>query len=196
MAKSARRKHSTIRQEGESPPLRWVFYVTGGFLLLIAFFVVSARSMKQKTPQMFRNPADIPSSLISSLDAVFVLGGGAPSSLETPPVYTQRRCDDAARVVERKPKLPILCLSAGTAHVPQLLSPVGLPIWESTSSAAYLKAKYPLIQNVYVETTSYDTIGNAFFARTSHSDIAGWKNILIVTNEVGAKLLKAGMSYG
>jgi uncharacterized SAM-binding protein YcdF (DUF218 family) len=180
--------------------LRWVICATGGFILLIAFFVATSHSLKQnrntKTTlasarhRLFQNPADIPDSVIRSLDAVFVLGGGAPLSLDQPPVYTQRRCDDAARVLERTPApLPILCLSAGTAHVPQLLSPTGLPIWESTSSAAYLQAKYPSTRNnIYVETTSYDTIGNAFYARTSHSDIAGWKKILIVTNEVRNRL--------
>jgi uncharacterized SAM-binding protein YcdF (DUF218 family) len=190
MARSSKRRLPPTRDhEGDYPPLRWVFQATGAFLLLIVFFVGSSRIITA-TPvsagarHLFQNPADIPDSLLRSLDVVFVLGGGAPSSLDLPPVYTQRRCDDAARVVERKPALPILCLSAGTAHVPQLLSPAGLPIWESTASAAYLQAKYPSIRNVYVETTSYDTIGNAFFARTSHADIAGWKQILIVTNEV------------
>ena len=75
------------------------------------------------------------------------------------------------------------CLSAGTAHVPQLLGKDGLPIWESTSCAAYLANKHKLSRNVYVETTSYDTIGNAFFTRTSFTDINQWKNLLVVTNE-------------
>jgi uncharacterized SAM-binding protein YcdF (DUF218 family) len=83
-------------------------------------------------------------------------------------------------------QLPILCLSAGSAHVPQLMSADGLPIRESTSSAAYLKKAHGMESNVYVETTSYDTIGNAFYARTSHTDVNGWRRLLIVTNEVRA----------
>ena len=67
--------------------------------------------------------------------------------------------------------------------MPQRLTANGLPIWESTASAAYLQSKYNL-DNIYVEKTSYDTIGNAYFARTSHTDIVGWKRLLIVTNEV------------
>jgi uncharacterized SAM-binding protein YcdF (DUF218 family) len=70
----------------------------------------------------------------------------------------------------------------------------GLPIWESTASAAYLQKRYGLIDNVYVETTSFDTIGNAFYARTTHTDIAGWKRLLIVTNEV-RKLREVHVQY-
>ena len=33
-----------------------------------------------------------------------------------------------------------------------------------------------------VETTSYDTISNAYFARSSHTDVIGWKRLLVVTN--------------
>lgn len=179
----AKRRRTFQQDDGSSPPLRWAFGITGAFLLLIVFFVGTSSSKKQRT-LLFDSPKDIPDRVVNSLDAIFVLGGGAPSSIDQPPQYTQRRCDDAAQVVKRKPNLPVVCLSAGTAHLPQLLSSAGLPIWESTSSAAYLLGKYPFIRNIYVETTSYDTIGNAYYARTSHSDIAGWKTILIVTNEV------------
>jgi uncharacterized SAM-binding protein YcdF (DUF218 family) len=82
--------------------------------------------------------------------------------------------------------LPVLCLSAGTAHVPQLVSSVsGLPVWEATASSAYLLRHHNLTQ-VFVETTSYDTIGNAYYARTSHTEWNGWRTLLIVTSEVRA----------
>ena len=38
-------------------------------------------------------------SLDCQLDAVLVLGGGRPMSLTEPPLYVQRRCDDAATIV-------------------------------------------------------------------------------------------------
>ena len=37
--------------------------------------------------------------LICHLDVVLVLGGGRPISLTEPPLYVQRRCDDAATIV-------------------------------------------------------------------------------------------------
>jgi uncharacterized SAM-binding protein YcdF (DUF218 family) len=143
----------------------------------------------------------IPMEIARSLDAILVLGGGVPSTISTPPEYVKTRCDAAAKVAlsvlsqspssndEERPinLMPaILCLSAGTAHLPQLLSIDGLPVWESTASAAYILDKYPRIpaSKVFAETTSYDTISNAFFSRTSFTDIVGWKKLLIVTNEV------------
>jgi hypothetical protein len=100
-------------------------------------------------------------------------------------------------------EVDVICLSAGTAHLPQYILPnSGLPLWESTASAAYLvhHAQYPVSPDrVYVETTSYDTISNAFFARTTMMDIhsrqqhddgtkltknnKSWRNVLVVTNE-------------
>lgn len=144
------------------------------------------------TGQVFTSPSEVPISIINGLDAVIVLGGGVPKSVDEPPLFVQRRCDDAAAIVKLRANsdtedsnttLPILTLSAGTAHLPQLLSDDGLPVWEATASAAYLEKRHGL-KNTYVETTSYDTIGNAYFARTSHTDINGWRRLLIITNEV------------
>ena len=172
----------------------------GGFVALIILFVGTAKvatrgiqsnAAVSQSASFFRDPSEIPVARLKKFDAILVLGGGRPSELDEPPVYVQRRCDDAAAVVHRykeisktKSFLPILCLSAGTAHLPQLMASSGLPIWESTSSAAYLQKRHSLSNNVYVETTSYDTIGNAYFARTSHTDVAGWRRLLVITNEV------------
>jgi uncharacterized SAM-binding protein YcdF (DUF218 family) len=168
-----------------------------GIILLAISRSLTSDSAKSSTT-IYNSPQEIPLSVLESFDAVLVLGGGVPNSLDSPPLYVQRRCDDAAQVVQRHSKipkkknannfrLPILCLSAGTAHMPQLLSSDGLPIWEATSSAAYLMNKHNNIldaKNIFVETTSYDTLGNAFFARTSHTDHNGWRRLLIVTSQV------------
>ncbi len=147
---------------------------------------------------LYYSPNDIPKDLVQSLDAILVLGGGRPKSIDHPPVFVEKRCDDALEVLWRHNRhspslrtqdpLPILCLSAGTAHVPQLLSEDGLPIWESTACAAYLTNKNNsthsvLPESIYVETTSYDTIGNAYFARTTHTEFNGWRKLLVITNE-------------
>mmetsp|Transcript_7949 Transcript_7949/g.9735 ORF Transcript_7949/g.9735 Transcript_7949/m.9735 type:complete len:349 (-) Transcript_7949:37-1083(-) len=136
----------------------------------------------------------IPPSLAKSLDAILVLGGGVPSDPTTPPPFAQTRCRAAGDIVTSllrendDVEVPaIVCLSAGTAHLPQLLSPDGLPVWESTASAGYILKNYPEIGEkggrVLVESTSYDTISNAFFARTGFTDVMGWRRLLIVTNE-------------
>jgi uncharacterized SAM-binding protein YcdF (DUF218 family) len=170
-----------------------------GILILVGYINMSAMKSSVRGPtdvRLFHDPTEIPQRTLAKIDAILVLGGGVPQSVQEPPAYVQRRCDDAASVVHNQntmqstkrkkgaaDSLPILCLSAGTAHLPQLMAADGLPIWESTASAAYLQKQYGL-ENVYVETTSFDTIGNAFYARTTHTDIVGWRRLLIVTNEV------------
>lgn len=160
------------------------------------------------------------SSWLQSVDVVLLLGGGVPLSPTAPPIYVQRRCDVVARIIHQvrssrssssdEEEVDVICLSAGTAHLPQYILPnSGLPLWESTASAAYLinHTRYPVnSDHVYVETTSYDTISNAFFARTTMMDIhsqqqhddgstltneiktknkkkKSWRNVLVVTNE-------------
>lgn len=155
----------------------------------------SNRGTGSRHSTIVHSTENISDTMLRHVDAILVLGGGRPTSIDEPPVYVKRRCDDAAALVKRfqalKPlsrekqtaSIPILCLSAGTAHLPQLLASDGLPIWESASSAAYLAKAHGIEDHVYVETTSYDTIGNAFFARTSHTDINGWRRLLVITND-------------
>ena len=134
---------------------------------------------------VFKSPEEIPHDLKDNFfDAIVVLGGGVPITANEPPIYVQSRCKYAATVYESSSNKPkILALSAGTAHVPQLLSSDGLPVWESTATASFLIGLNIPRENVYVETTSYDTISNAFFTRTNFCSIAGWKRLLIITNE-------------
>ena len=200
MARQKRRTNGIIEP---SCSIWVVAVVVAAFLVLVGFFVTSAKLFTaarnrfdggHASDRHYSSPDDIPLEILNKLDAILVLGGGAPASLTEPPVYVQRRADDAAKVIRRLEELklknkretsslPILCLSAGTAHLPQLLGPDGFPIWESTSCAAYLAEKHRLTRNVFVETSSYDTIGNAFFARTSHTDVNGWRHLLVITTE-------------
>ena len=53
----------------------------------------------------------------------------------------------------------------------------------ATASAAELIDAGVDERDVFVETTSFDTIGNAFFARTDHCSLAGWKRLLVITSE-------------
>jgi uncharacterized SAM-binding protein YcdF (DUF218 family) len=192
--------------------MHFLMWLTIGFFSLIVFFFFTSfekyknvsgfstqQHLQHRHHRLFQDPKDIPISVLAQLDAVLILGGGVPLSIDRPPIYVQRRCDDAIAVSERRSELlqhyksnkhglSFLCLSAGTAHLPQLLGKDGLPIWESTACAAYLKQhsrNQSNIDNVdiYVETTSYDTIGNAFFARTTHTELNAWRNLLVVTNE-------------
>lgn len=137
----------------------------------------------EKDDNFFQSVESIPNDL--SFDAILVLGGGVPEDINNPPIYTKIRCKLASQLYSSSsPRPKILTLSAGTAHLPQRLSADGLPIWESTASTSYLINQLNVKpSDVYAETTSYDTISNAFFARLNFCDIARWKKIMIITNQ-------------
>ena len=151
-------------------------------------------NLQPQTP-WFSSIDEIPNEVLQSLDAILVLGGGLPESSTNPPIYVKERCDIAAKIYQRTSKntqTKILTLSAGTAHSPQLLNANGLPVWEATVSATYLMDELSIpASSIYVETTSYDTISNAFFARTNFVDFAGWKRLLMITNEFHIERTKA-----
>jgi uncharacterized SAM-binding protein YcdF (DUF218 family) len=208
------RQRRARRTPPVAPPkfsLNVLTWLVIAFFVMIAFFFLLPKSdpstKQSKIRNLYSTPQDIPDALIQSFDAILVLGGGVPTSIDHPPLYVERRCDDAIQVFQRRQQLPfltkkkqqrsnqrelvnatndlsILCLSAGTAHVPQLLGKDGLPVWESTACASYLATNGNIpASNLFVETTSYDTIGNAFYTRTTHTDINGWRRLLIITNE-------------
>lgn len=159
--------------------------------LLLGWGSLSMVPTTAASQRVYRSSESISDAMLANLDAVLVLGGGRPHNLTAPPDYVRERCDAAAMLRKRhaalkytsRSSLPILCLSAGTAHLPQLMAADGLPIWESTSNAAYLQHRYGLTDNVYVETTSYDTIGNAFYARVQHLQWTDWRKLLIITSD-------------
>lgn len=128
-------------------------------------------------------------------DAILILGGGAPPSPREQLPFVIARCQAAAAVRAAHPegKRPVMfCLSGGTAHAPQLLSATGLPIWEATVSAAWLMDNCDIpAEALVLETSSYDTIGNAWYSRTGHTDIAGWRHLLIITSDFHLERTKA-----
>lgn len=115
----------------------------------------------------------------SRFDAVLVPGGGVREGGELP-AWVKARLDKAREVAGGS---YIITLTAGTTHKAPPLDRDGMPLLESVCGAQYLvQSGYPA-QFVLTETASYDTIGNAYFARTIHTDPAGWRKLLIVNSE-------------
>ena len=126
------------------------------------------------------------------VDAILVLGGGAPPAPDAQLPFVAARCKAAAalwKAAAKKPK--ILTLSAGTAHVPQLLDARGSVVFEATASAAVIINEGVDPADVFVETTSFDTIGNAFYSRNDHCSLAGWRRLLVITSDFHLARTKA-----
>jgi hypothetical protein len=112
-------------------------------------------------------------------DAILVPGGGVRQGGELP-VWVKRRFD---KVLDLHKGETIITLSAGTLLKPPPLDNQGFPVFESVAGAKYLMNHGIPPGKILVETCSYDTIGNAFFARLIHVEPRKFRKLLIITSE-------------
>jgi uncharacterized SAM-binding protein YcdF (DUF218 family) len=115
---------------------------------------------------------------MATYDAIIVAGGGVRAGGEFPP-YVRRRLD---RAIEVQGDAMVIASSAGTVHRPPPLDADGFPIFESVAAGHYLIARGVNPHTILPETCSYDTIGNAYFARTIHVDPRGFRRLLVITS--------------
>jgi hypothetical protein len=127
-------------------------------------------------------------------DAIVVPGGGSQRGerCDTLPPWVLRRLDAAATVYKEAAAAAsdgeappiIVVLSAGTTHRPNFVAPNGWPVLEATSAAYYLIGRHGVpAAHVQRETTSLDTIGNAYFARAQILEPAGLRRLLVITSQ-------------
>jgi hypothetical protein len=116
--------------------------------------------------------------LMATFDAIIVAGGGVRAGGKLP-AYVRRRLD---RAIEVQQGAMVIASSAGTVHRPPPLDADGFPIFESVAAGHYLIARGVDPRTVLPETCSYDTIGNAYFARTIHVDPRGFRRLLVITS--------------
>lgn len=116
-------------------------------------------------------------------DAILIPGGGLLKGGRLP-VWTIRRLDKA---VEVKKNEYIITLSAGSVHKPPPLNRSGYPLFECVQAADYLSKKGISPQKILTEHASYDTFGNAFFARAIHTEIRKWRKLLVITSNFHLK---------
>ena len=112
-------------------------------------------------------------------DAVIVPGGGVWDGGKLPP-WVENRFDKALDIANG---VFIVPLSAGTPHKPSPLDSAGRPIFESAAGAEYLRGRGYPAELILVEAASYDTIGNAYFARVVHTDPARLPKLAVVTSQ-------------
>ncbi len=111
-------------------------------------------------------------------DAILVPGGGIHANGDLPP-WVKNRFDRALTVRTEEYIIP---LSAGTVHKPPPLDSEGYPIFESVAGGRYLEKHGIPPDHILTETFSYDTIGNAYFARLIHVDPCHFCKLLIITS--------------
>jgi uncharacterized SAM-binding protein YcdF (DUF218 family) len=116
---------------------------------------------------------------LPAYDAILVLGGGVGDKGQLPE-HARRRFDLA---LAKESGEPIVALSAWTAHRPVLLADDGRQVYESIVGARYLIDRGIGPGRIFCETTSYDTIGNAYFSRVQIVEPMGWKRLLIITSQ-------------
>lgn len=114
---------------------------------------------------------------MAEFDAILIPGGGLTKSGELTP-FVRARLDQALRHSADF----YIPLSGGTPHHPLPLDTRGYPIFEAIPAAQYLHEGGVAKGQILPETSSYDTIGNAFFARTLHTDVRGLRRLLIVNS--------------
>jgi uncharacterized SAM-binding protein YcdF (DUF218 family) len=112
-------------------------------------------------------------------DVVIIPGGGVREGGVLPP-WVAARFDLALAVCGDALLMP---LSFGTPHRPPPLDRLGYPIVEAMAGARYLMDRQIDPARILLEASSYDTIGNAYFARTIHFIPRGFQRALVITSE-------------
>jgi hypothetical protein len=108
---------------------------------------------------------------LPEFDAILVPGGGLLDDGSLPPWVINR----FERAIARAEDAPIIALSAGTTHKRRAF-------FEATAGAQWLLTQGYPANRILTETSSRDTIGNAYFARTIHTDPARFRKLLIITS--------------
>lgn len=114
-----------------------------------------------------------------SYDCILIPGGGLNPD-GSPPDWVRPRLERAL-ALQGQTKW-FLALSAGTTHKPPPLDGAGFPIFESRAAAQWLVSAGVEPQRILVEASSYDTIGNAYFARALVCQPLGLARCLVLTS--------------
>jgi DUF218 domain-containing protein len=120
-------------------------------------------------------------------DAILIPGGGVREAGELP-LWVKARLD---RAIEINNTNYMITLSAGTVHRPLPYRQNGFPIFESIVGGQYLIDNGIHPKMVLTETSSYDTVGNAYFSRVIHIEPRRLRRLLIIASEFHMPRTKA-----
>lgn len=124
--------------------------------------------------------------------AILIPGGGLTPQGTLPP-WSLNRFEHALSFEDGQ--CLYLPLSAGTVHKPPPLDPAGFPIWESVAGAHFLLEHGIPADRILPETSSCDTIGNAYFSRMIHAEPRGLSRLLVITSRFHLERTRAAFEW-
>eukprot|EP00890_Picochlorum_soloecismus_P001470 jgi/Picsp_1/2323/NSC_05786-R1_protein len=130
------------------------------------------------------------------IDAIIVLGGGLRRKNEMDtrgeiPAWACRRLDAAAYMYGLYHKygikddtLPYIVISGGgSPHGLPVIGDNGQVVHEGTAYAEYLMEHHGIPASmIFKESSSYDTVGNAYFSAVIHTFPRRWENVAVITS--------------
>ena len=122
-------------------------------------------------------------------DAIIVPGGGLEKNGQ-PHLYVKLRLQKAWEL--RNSTTYIIMLSRGTTHKAPPLGSVGFPIDECKASANYIYSLGDVRpQQILLECSSLDTIGNAAFTLLTHTEAGGMVRLSVISSDFQIERLKS-----
>jgi len=125
---------------------------------------------------------------MKKFDCILIPGGGLLNDGSLPP-WTIARLNYALSVKDSCRWF--ILLSGGTVHKPPPINENGFPIFESRELAKRLVNAGINPDHILTEISSYDTIGNAHFARMLFTEPLKLKELLVITSEFHMPRTKA-----
>ncbi len=121
-------------------------------------------------------------------DSILIPGGGLLNDGSLPP-WTIARLEHALFLKDECDWL--ILLSGGTVHKPPPVNKNGFPLFESHELAKHIIDAGINSNRILTEISSYDTIGNAHFARMLFTEPLKLKKLLVITSEFHMQRTKA-----
>ena len=125
---------------------------------------------------------------MQKFDCILIPGGGLLEDGSLPP-WTIARLNYALSVKDECRWF--ILLSGGTVHKPPPVNAYGFPLFESRELAEHLVNAGINSNRILTEINSYDTIGNAHFARMLFTEPLKLQKLLVITSEFHMPRTKA-----
>lgn len=120
---------------------------------------------------------------------VVVVPGGGLTHDGNPTAWVRERLEKAAAIYTAQrsagKECYVVTLSGGTPHKPMPTDPQsGYQVFEAEANARHLIRNLSVpAEDIFEENWSLDTVANAYMLRSTHTEVAGWRRLVVVNNE-------------